>query len=157
MTVFKLFASFFGKIFGGVVRINNLSMMPACHPGEYFFYEKRLCCSRSYQIGDVVIIKSTHSKQWTIKRVIAIASDSVDIIGQSIFVNKKSLSDDSNYMANPDQLKRTWTVDSGELFVLGDNRRDSTDSRSYGAINIDLVEGRAWLRFWPLNRLGIRF
>ena len=40
MTVFKLFASFFGKIFGGVVRINNLSMMPACHPGEYFFYEK---------------------------------------------------------------------------------------------------------------------
>jgi signal peptidase I len=49
----------------------------------------------------------------------------------------------------------TWTVPSDELFLMGDHRQDSTDSRSFGAVPISRVIGRAWLRYWPLDAIGI--
>jgi Signal peptidase, peptidase S26 len=48
----------------------------------------------------------------------------------------------------------SWTVAAGTYFVMGDNRPDSQDSRFFGVVNRDLIVGRAWLRYFPLDRVG---
>ena len=55
--------------------------------------------------------------------------------------------------AAPDQ--DSWVIPEGELFLMGDHRSDSADSRVFGPVEIDQVIGRAWLRYWPLDTFGI--
>ena len=55
--------------------------------------------------------------------------------------------------APPDQ--DSWVIPEGELFLMGDHRSDSADSRVFGPVEIDQVIGRAWLRYWPLDTFGI--
>jgi signal peptidase I len=129
-------------------------MTPSISPGEYFLYRKKSVFVTGYLRGDVVIIKTNHSDQWTIKRVIGVENDLVQITGTSIFVNDKGLVMRESYFESENQKKQEWKVDVGELFVLGDNFQDSIDSRVYGPININLVKGRAWLRIWPVKLLG---
>src|SRR5262249_17867684 len=55
----------------------------------------------------------------------------------------------------PDGTTTIWHIQPGELFVMGDHRAQSSDSRVFGPIKIDTVIGRAWLRYWPLNTLEV--
>jgi signal peptidase I len=55
---------------------------------------------------------------------------------------------------SPSELS-TWTVPQGELFLMGDHRASSADSRTFGPVAIDQVVGRAWLRYWPIDTFGI--
>jgi hypothetical protein len=48
----------------------------------------------------------------------------------------------------------SWTIAAGTYFVMGDNRPDSQDSRFFGPVKRELFVGRAWLRYFPLNRIG---
>ncbi len=147
----------FGKLFIGIIRINNFSMTPSISPGEYFLYEQKDRFISNYRIGDVVIIKTSHSDQWTIKRVIAIENDLVQIVGPSILVNGKPILIREVHVESENQKIQEWKIGVSEIFVLGDNFKDSIDSRIYGPININLVKGRAWLRVWPLNLIGRNF
>ena len=132
-------------------------MIPSMSPGEYFLYERTCPLISDYLRGDVVVIKTSRSDQWTIKRVIGIEKDLVQIIGASIFVNYKAILTRDGYFESKNQQKQEWKVGVRELFVMGDNSQDSIDSRIYGPININLVQGRAWLRVWPLNLIGKDF
>lgn len=132
-------------------------MTPGISPGEYFLYEKKSAFASNYLAGDVVIIKTSHSDLWTIKRVIAIESDLVQIINTSILVNSKAVREQEGNSESVNQKIQEWKVGVGELFVLGDNSQLSVDSRIYGPININLIKGRAWLRIWPLGRLSTSF
>ena len=49
----------------------------------------------------------------------------------------------------------TWTVPEGDLFLMGDHRANSEDSRTFGTVAVSQVIGRAWLRYWPLGTFGI--
>ena len=153
----RLFASIFSKLFIGIIRINNYSMAPNLSSGEYFLYEKQSVFLSNYRPGDVVVIQTSHSDKRTIKRVIAVETDLVEVIGSSIVVNGKHILKQEGNLESSNQTIQQWNVDSGELFVLGDNSEFSVDSRIYGSINVNLVKGRAWFRLWPFNRFGQRF
>ena len=142
------------KLFIGIIRINNFSMTPSIYPGEYFLYERKCTLISNYLRGDVVVIKTSRSDQRTIKRVIGIEKDLVQIIGAKILVNDKVIVTRDGYFESQNQQKQQWKIGVGELFVMGDNFQDSIDSRRYGPINLNLVQGRAWLRVWPLNLIG---
>lgn len=90
-----------------------------------------------------------------VKRVIGVPGDTIDIKDGHVFVNNEML--EENYIKG-ETLKRETTfpikVPEGKLFVLGDNRAVSRDSRNFGLVDSDQVEGKAVFRVWPYNKLG---
>lgn len=89
-----------------------------------------------------------------IKRVIAVGGDQVEIHDNEVFVNGKGLVEpylnEGSFM--PDMPART--IPEGMLWMMGDNRSESSDSRVFGPIELSSVVGKAVVRIWPLDRLG---
>jgi len=97
-----------------------------------------------------------------IKRVIGIGGDNIEIHDGKVFVNDIALVEPYVFQENgkpqetEDVLQTAhWAVPEGELFLMGDHRGSSADSREFGTVAVDKVIGRAWLRYWPLNTLEI--
>jgi len=91
-----------------------------------------------------------------VKRVIGLPGDEINIRDGKVFVNGKELAED--YAQQPtypkDSIQYPFTVPDGQYFVIGDNRGMSYDSRDFGCIKREQIEGRVWIRFWPLGKLG---
>ena len=87
------------------------------------------------------------------KRIVATAGQSVEVHDGLVFVDETALNEP--YIAAPPaySLPRI-TVPDGRIFVMGDNRNNSNDSHVWGFLPVDNIIGRAWLRFWPGDRLG---
>jgi signal peptidase I len=109
--------------------------------------------------GDVLVLNPpTISDEPFIKRVVAVAGDTISIHDGYVYVNGKHQTEP--YIRGPiteceSELYCTdFVVPPGTVFVLGDNRQDSFDSRSFGPVPLGNVIGRAWFTNWPLNRIG---
>ncbi|MCA9849487.1 MAG: signal peptidase I [Dehalococcoidia bacterium] len=103
--------------------------------------------------GDVVVFvyQENPVERDFIKRVIAVPGQTVEVTGGVVYVDGQAL--DESYIAQaPAYEMPPVVVQPGELFVLGDNRNNSFDSHSFGAIQEDAVVGRADLRYWPIDR-----
>ena len=149
---------FFSLMFRPAAVIGN-SMLPNFIGGD------RVACVHSfsgYERGDVIIIShATRKDESIIKRVIAVGGDTVDIdfYKGTVSVNGQVL--DEPYVYTPTNLSYDMTfpvtVPEGRLFVLGDNRNDSLDSRStdIGFINENKVLGKVVFRFYPFDRIKI--
>ena len=96
------------------------------------------------------------SKISYIKRVIGIAGDHIKIEDGKVYLNGEEL--DEPYLRDgietESDLFTDITVPEGYIFVMGDNRSHSTDSRSFGCIPVEKVESKVLIRFWPLNKFG---
>lgn len=90
-----------------------------------------------------------------IKRVIALGSDTVEGRIDGVYVNGKKL-DEPYVQKGPTTAPfAPVTVPDGHVWVMGDNRYNSQDSRVFGAIDEDLIVGRAFIRFWPLGDISL--
>ena len=89
-----------------------------------------------------------------IKRVIAIEGDVVEISGGRVFVNGQPI--DEPYLSDGTQMADYGpeTIPVGTVFVMGDNRSRSQDSRRFGPIEASSIIGRAFARVWPIDRIG---
>jgi signal peptidase I len=107
--------------------------------------------------GDIVVLRYPLDPSLDyIKRVIGLPGDEVVIARGSVFVNGKKL--DEPYVGS--ESIEPWThlhtvVRAGHCFVLGDNRRRSSDSREFGQVPYENLRGKAMFRFWPVGRIGI--
>ena len=143
--------------------VRMTSMQHTLEDGAYVLIDKLTPRFDPYKLGDIVVFEPpTGSSDGTpfIKRVIGVAGDKVEIGADAkVYVNGTPL--DEPYVFNSSGAHGTtsgpasWTVRAGELFVLGDHRDRSDDSRIFGPIPIGSVIGRAFLRYWPLDQLGI--
>jgi signal peptidase I len=117
-----------------------------------------------YSRGDIVVFEPPEA--WRqggpstpfIKRVIGLPGETIEIRGGSVFVNGTKLEEDYIYDLQPTLASdepASWTVPDGQLFVMGDHRAASADSRVFGPVDRGSVIGRAWLRYWPVAELGI--
>lgn len=94
-----------------------------------------------------------------IKRVIGLPGEHIQIKDGKVYINGEELKED--YLAEDvvtTSLDGAFTdiiVPEGTVFVMGDNREHSGDSRRFGCIPFQKIESKVWLRFWPLNRFGI--
>jgi signal peptidase I len=149
-------------------QIRQQSMETTLEPDQYVLVDKLTPRFDTYKRGDIVVFMPPES--WSqadgtpyIKRVIGVGGDTIDIHDGKAFVNGTELvepyvfkEEDGQTQATEDPLQlKEWTVPNGELFLMGDHRKSSADSREFGTVAIDKVIGRAWLRYWPINRLTI--
>lgn len=113
----------------------------------------------SPQPGDIVVLNPPqYSTEPYIKRTIATAGDVVDIRDGKVFVNGVEL--DEPYVDGVDtycyssEFCTGYVVPLDTIYVLGDNRPDSFDSRSFGAVPLDNIIGKAWFSNWPAETFG---
>lgn len=136
-------------------RIEGQSMEPNFHHGQYLLVNKIAYRLGEYQRGDVIVFHYPNDpSQDYIKRVIGLPGDTVEILGGNVFVN--GLEVDEPYSQIP--IARDippQTVTPGFLYVLGDNRPSSSDTRTWGQLSQEFVIGKAWLAIWPVNTAGL--
>ena len=89
-----------------------------------------------------------------IKRVVGLPGDTINCQGGKLVRNGQPVAEDYLDPGTETQSCTRTTVGLGELFVMGDNRSNSQDSRAFGPIKEDDVVGRAFVRIWPLNHTG---
>ena len=94
-----------------------------------------------------------------IKRVIALPGEHLEIKDGKVYINEEELKEDylsENVITDStDGAFIDIIVPEGTVFVMGDNRDHSSDSRRFGCIPYEKIESKVWLRFWPLNKFGI--
>lgn len=138
-------------------RIENHSMEPNFFEGQFVLVNKLAYWWGDPARGDVVVFHNPrNTNEDYIKRVIGLPGDAVEVREQTTFVNGQPLPEDFPHNPIPptDSIGPI-VVGDNQLFVMGDNRPNSSDSRVFGPIDQDLVVGQAWLRIWPLNVFGI--
>jgi signal peptidase I len=124
------------------VRVDGFSMLPTLHDGEFVLVNKLAYRLGSPTRGDIIVFQSTTVKDLDlIKRVIGLAGDQVVIGGDKVYVNGQLLAEP--YIAAAPTYSGDWRVPNGFLFVLGDNRTCSVDSRVYGAVERNHIKSRA--------------
>jgi signal peptidase I len=136
----------------GRVRVENISMQPTLHEGEFILVNKLAYRLGNYERGDVIIFHHDATEDY-IKRVIGLPGDRVEIHGGHVYVNGNMLTE--SYIAAAPQYSGVWQVPQGQLFVLGDNRNQSSDSHQWGFVPVNTVVGRALIVYWPLNEMKI--
>ncbi len=144
-------------------RVQQQSMEHTLEPDQYVLVDKLTPRFDDFKRGDIVVFNPPAG--WVqsdgtpyIKRVIGIGGDTIDIHDGKVFVNGIALDEPYVYEGQPTTAsdgQSTWVVPQGDLFVMGDHRENSADSRVFGPISRSSVIGRAWLRYWPFNTFGI--
>jgi signal peptidase I len=138
----------------GRVRVENISMEPTLQPGQFILVNKLAYRLGDFHRGDVIIFHYPRNPtEDYIKRVVGLPGETVSVHDDQVFVNDQPL--DEPYIAAPPQYEGQWTVPDDQVFVLGDNRNQSSDSHSWGFVPHDLIVGKALVIYWPLDKLRV--
>ena len=130
------------------VRVDGFSMRPTLEDGEFVLVNKLSYRFNQVQRGDIIVFHyPVNPDEELIKRVIGLPGDHVTVQDQHVSVNGQVLSEP--YIAAAPLYSGEWTIADGQLFVLGDNRNDSSDSHSWGLLPFENVVGKAILIYWP--------
>ena len=126
------------------VQIGSDSMAPTLRRGDTAVLDKITLRVRDPRRADLVAFRSPQDGQLTVKRVVGVAGDVVELRDAVLYVNGARADEPQVDLVADDA---TWfgpvTVPAGTVFLTGDNRADSIDSRAYGAVPVDEVVGRA--------------
>lgn len=130
------------------VKVENISMQPTLQPGEFIVVNKMAYRIGDFQRGDVVVFHFSPQEDY-IKRIIGIPGDLVEVNDGVVSVNGAEL--EEPYISAPPRYDGSWQVPEGMLFVLGDNRNQSSDSHKWGFVEGESVVGKALVVYWPLE------
>ncbi len=159
----------------------STSMEPGVFKGEYFFADKRYnCpgCKSAVMRGDIALFTAPGDRaQIHIKRIIGLPGDKVEVKGRQVSVNGTVLNTQTLQLFESGQLTENWdgrswqaawiglpmptpdaslTVPAGQVFVLGDNRSNSLDSRYFGTVPLADIGGKARQIWFSLGDAGVR-
>ena len=143
------------------VHVEGLSMFATLDNNDYLIANKVDYKLHAPQRGDIVILRPpTLSTTDYIKRVIALPGERLLIHNGVVYINGHKL--DEPYLPEAWTVNTEWSpngpngtvIPPNEYFVMGDNRNRSQDSRIFGPIGLDRIDGKAWFRIWPLEHFG---
>lgn len=145
---------------GARTYVSGSSMENTLSDGDNLIVDKityRFSDPKRYDI--IVFPYQYEENTYFIKRIIGLPGETVQIVDGIIYIDGEALQESygREVMKNSGLAADPVTLGEDEYFVLGDNRNDSTDSRdpSVGKIPRDRIIGRAWVRIWPLSKIGI--
>jgi len=136
------------------------SMMPTISPGNHFIVNRLPYYYRNPKRGEIVVF--VKENDYLIKRVIGLPGDVIDIVEDKVYVNGKVLDETAYLVEGMETYRFTGTdvtypycVPEHAYFVMGDNRKNSSDSRVFGAISESMIVAQAGLRIWPISQWGV--
>lgn len=138
----------------GRFRIEGPSMKPTLHEGEYLIISKIIYKLHPPQRGDIIVFH--HPQDQTrdlIKRIIGLPGEEVEILDGQVYINGGLLQEP--YVTSWGGRPSRQQLGPDEYFVLGDNRPNSDDSRSWGGLAREMIVGKAWLAYWPPEDWGL--
>jgi signal peptidase I len=143
------------------VHVEGLSMYATLDDNDYLIANKIDYRLHPPERGDIVILRPpTNNSTDFIKRIIGLPGERVLIRSGFVYINGHKLDEpylpeawvnDANW---PDNSSQGQVMGPNEYFVMGDNRNRSQDSRFFGPITRDRIDGKAWFRIWPLDHFG---
>lgn len=142
------------------VTLQESAMEPTYSVGEKFFVNRALYKISSPKRGDVIVFKTSASDSAAlhIRRVIGLPGETIQVKDGKIYINGKAYEENGAYqdMTDGGLANSAITLESGEYFVLGDNRNNSEDSRfsDIGNISKKYIVGKVWFTVSPKNKIG---
>ncbi|CAA9489653.1 MAG: Signal peptidase I [uncultured Rubrobacteraceae bacterium] len=158
------FALVFGFVRPFVVEafyIPSGSMIPTLEVGDRVLVNKFIYRFEEPERGDVIVFESVEpnpdgSRDDLIKRVVAVGGDEVAVRDGELFINGEVQNEPFVNDEFPDaSFFGPTVIPEGRIFAMGDNRSNSRDSRFFGPVPIENIEGEAFIVFWPLSRIGL--
>ena len=136
-------------------KVYGSCMEPNLYTGERLLGNKLIYHFDEIHRGDIVVFRPPHRPDTPfIKRVIGLPGEVLEIRDNIVYINGHALREP--YLRNKWHDNRSAErIPAGMVFVMGDNRDNSSDSRSWGELPLGNVQAKAWLRYWPLNRLEL--
>ncbi|MHB1296450.1 MAG: signal peptidase I [Anaerolineae bacterium] len=136
-------------------RVDGQSMIPSLQDNQRIIIEKISYRFRAPERGDIIVLnRPQRAAVPLIKRVIGLPGDTIAIHDGRVYVNGDALNEP--YLAEETRgVMPSQLVPEGHVFVLGDNRGSSNDSRAFGMVSFSDIIGRAWVRYWPLDMMTV--
>lgn len=131
------------------IRVESISMQPTLYAGDFVIVNKVAYKVGEPKRGDVIVFHfpPDPAREPYIKRVIGLPGDEVAVRRGKVLINGVPLREP--YIKAEPNYEGTWNVPEGFLFVLGDNRNNSSDSHTWGMVPIENVIGKAEVVYWP--------
>ena len=137
------------------IQVLSISMQPTLFEKDFVLVNKVVYKIGQPEYGDVIVFRYPPNPETTpyIKRVIGLPGDTVRITNGKVFVNDQPMVEP--YISAPPDYNGQWFVGDNELFVLGDNRNNSSDSHHWGMVPVENVIGKAEFVYWPIDHWQI--
>jgi signal peptidase I len=148
-----IIALFINLFLAQATQVLGQSMEPTLHSSQRVVIEKVSYRLHGPRRGDIIVIDSPDQSEMLIKRVVGLPGETIEVKNGRVIIDGEL-------------LEETWTFRQGgghfgpqtvpplHVFVLGDNRGASNDSRNFGPVRIDDIVGQAWISYWPPGELG---
>jgi signal peptidase I len=140
--------------------VSGSSMHPTFEDKNYLIVDKLSYQFQEPQRQDVIVFKYPNNpKRFYIKRIIGLPNETIEIDGKIVTIKNKEHKDGFTiaepYVQNTSNDSLSLVLKEGEYFVMGDNRSASSDSRSWGVLNRNLISGKAYLRLLPFSKIDL--
>lgn len=142
------------------VTMQESSMEPTISVGDRFFMDKVSYKLSSPKRGDIIVFKTNASDDAAlhIRRVIGLPGETIQIVDGRILIDGETYREGKDFpsISNPGLAETPITLESGEYFVLGDNRNNSEDSRygDIGTVKKRYIVGKVWFTISPVSKIG---
>ncbi len=130
--------------------VEGPSMQNTLKTGDKVLVNKFIYDLKDPERGEIIVFHSVEDKD-LIKRIIALPGDTIEVKQNHVYINGKNIAEPYLASAITTSSFRSTKIPANHVFVMGDNRENSTDSRVLGPVAMDQVVGRAEVVYWPLS------
>jgi signal peptidase I len=155
ITLISLFLFLSINTMSARIRVESVSMQPTLFAGNFVVVNKLAYRFTKPGRGDIIVFKypPDPAQDPYIKRVIGLPGDHILVENGEVLINGIRISEP--YLKERTRQGGEWTVPPGSLFVMGDNRNNSSDSRAWGTVPMENVIGKALVVYWPPDEWGM--